>query len=189
MYGGFFCTDCLESVRQARCTALMNGLPVKYRRLDEYHGIKKQADLLAGKSLYLYGPPGVGKTVLSIAILKRIWQSDGRGRFVVWPEFIMSLQADYASSFEDAKHLAQYEGCLALDDFAAEKPTDFVRQVSYYLINHREGNLLQTVITTNHSLDHIAAVYDDRTASRLAGMCRVIRMEGKDLRVGEKCGG
>lgn len=162
---------------------------MKCRRLEDCHGIEKRADSLAGKSLYLYGPPGVGKTVLSISIPKRIWQSDGRGRFVVWPEFIMSMQANYTSSFEDAKYLAQYEGCLVLDDFAAEKPTDYVRQVSYYIINHREGNLLQTNISTFYSLDHIAAIYDDHTASRLAGMCRIIRMEGKDLRAGEKCSG
>jgi DNA replication protein DnaC len=40
-----------------------------------------------------------------------------------------------------------------------------------------------TIITSNLSLDEIAGQVDQRTASRIAGMGRVMRVQGPDWRL------
>jgi DNA replication protein DnaC len=74
--------------------------------------------------------------------------------------------------------IKKYKQLIVLDDFGAEKMTDFVRQVSYLIINYREQNKLQTIITSNFTLDEIDMYIDRRISSRIAGMCEVVRMSG-----------
>jgi DNA replication protein DnaC len=46
------------------------------------------------------------------------------------------------------------------------------------IINYREQNKLQTIITSNFTLDEIDMYIDRRISSRIAGMCEVVRMSG-----------
>jgi len=46
------------------------------------------------------------------------------------------------------------------------------------IINYREQNKLQTIITSNFTLDEIDKYIDRRISSRIAGMCEIIRMSG-----------
>lgn len=75
---------------------------------------------------------------------------------------------------------------LVLDDLGAEKATEYVRQATYFIINHREMNLLPTFITTNFSMDHLDENIDPRISSRICGMCEIMRFEGKDRRIKER---
>jgi len=109
----------------------------------------------------------------------------GDWEFISYPEFIRSLQRSFKSNDNSIDILAEVMDApyLVIDDLGAEKPTDYVRQETYTLINHREMNLLPTYITTNFSLDHLDKNIDPRIASRIAGMCKIIHFEGKDKRL------
>ena len=72
---------------------------------------------------------------------------------------------------------------MIIDDIGAEKLTEFVRQTFYYIINEREQWLKKTIITSNYSLDELDEYIDGRISSRIAGMCEIVELGGKDRRV------
>ena len=138
-------------------------------------------------SLFIFGNCGVGKTVLMANIAKELIKARKRVEWISYPEFIMTLQNLYKKEgeetpFEIAEKIATFSGCLCIDDLGAEKMTDFVKQITYYIINCREQEMLHTIITSNYSLDEIKEQIDRRISSRIAGMCEYIRLEGKDRR-------
>lgn len=113
--------------------------------------------------------------------------TNGAWKFVVFPELVMQLQDSYKNQRGDSTALSILSELaqapyLIIDDLGAEKPTEYVRQATYYLINHREMHLLPTFITTNFSLDYLDENLDPRISSRIIGMCKVIRLEGRDRR-------
>lgn len=149
----------------------------------------------------LTGGIGTGKTT-AMAALVRAWlqnhmvKSPGRDtwglcKFVIYPEFIMRLQDSYRHGSAGRTALDLLDDVsntplLVVDDLGAEKPTEYVRQATYSLINHREMNLLPTFITSNFPLSYIDENIDPRISSRIAGMCDVIQLEGADRRLKRK---
>ena len=75
---------------------------------------------------------------------------------------------------------------LVLDDLGVEKPTEWVKKTLSYIIYERDNMFKPTIITSNLSLDDIASHIDRRTASRIAGMSRIIRLQGPDWRLRKK---
>ena len=72
---------------------------------------------------------------------------------------------------------------LYLDDLGTEKPSDWAIQVLYLLIDRRYSEMKRTIISSNLSLNEISDRLDDRISSRIAGMCEIIKMTGKDRRI------
>jgi len=164
------CSDCVYNHK------LINLPPIYRKTADKYNFESHIKDIC--ESLYLVGEAGGGKTFLASMILKELWKKNLDGMFLSYPEFIFSIQTDYENKSNLVDEYKTFSGCLVIDDFGAEKMTDFVRQVSYLLINYREQNRLQTIITSNFTLDEIDQYIDRRISSRIAGMCRVINMSG-----------
>jgi DNA replication protein DnaC len=163
------CDDC-------RFRKLCATLPLIYRdTVDKYNTMTR---VNKDRSYFFYGDAGSGKTFTAIEILKMLWKNRQVGRFISYPEFIYSVQTNYEENAERVDEIKKYSGLLILDDFGAEKMTDFVRQISYLIINFREQNRLQTIITSNFTLDEIDKYIDRRISSRIAGMCEIVRMSG-----------
>lgn len=72
---------------------------------------------------------------------------------------------------------------LILDDVGSEKVSDWTIETLYHLINDRYENNKPTIITSNLSLKELAEKVGDRIPSRIAEMCEVIKIEGKDRRI------
>ena len=178
------CNECKIKIDIKRhYEQMVQSLPVKYRNIIDRFDMEKQAKEICDKSLYLYGKTGTGKTALATFILKELWSLGKKGKFISFPGFVMWLQGNIEMSYEEIKDNAKYDGCLIIDDFGAERLTDYVRSVIYYMINTREQNELQTIITSNYPIKEINHKVDDRIASRISGMCEVIEMQGKDKRI------
>lgn len=115
------------------------------------------------------------------------WADSFGWKFISYPKFIMKLQDSYRkdsseeSAYQTLEKMSEVP-FLIIDDLGAEKPTEFVRQATYFLINEREMNMKTTFITTNFPLSFLDENIDPRIASRIAGMCEVIEMKGKDRR-------
>lgn len=175
------------------------GIPPRFIRPD----LKGSIGLdLIDKGICLTGKVGVGKT-MAVCLLVKDWltkraenaigtywgkETSAAWKFVVYPEFVMRVQDSFRhkdgeeTAWDMLERLAN-KRFLIIDDLGAEKPTEYVRQATYYIINHREMNLLPTFITTNFSMDHLDENLDPRISSRISGMCEIIRFEGKDGRV------
>jgi DNA replication protein DnaC len=69
-----------------------------------------------------------------------------------------------------------------MDDLGTEKPSDWVIQTLYVIINSRYEEDKQTVITSNYSLEEIRKNLNDKIASRIIAMTEVIEIKGIDRR-------
>ena len=189
-----YCESCRdeaikEEARRLADEMIIREIPAKYRNLDvdRPERIKLLEDALRkGQGLYIQGGVGTGKTVFAAVFARRLICQGCEVMWRSYPDLIMELQDAYRaekSSYAIAKAAAEFPGWLILDDLGAEKATDFVRQITYYILNEREQQLRSTVITSNLQLGEIDAAIHPRISSRIAGMCRVVDFGGEDRRV------
>lgn len=137
------------------------------------------------ESLYLWGPAGCGKSHLAGATVRMFFS-------VKEPVFLLKHGALNRSMHklggdEYDEKMAGYVDArvFCLDDLGTARQTDFADQVAYDLIDARDmNNRHGLIVTSNLSIQDLAMkLGDDRLPSRLAGMCRVIRMEASDRRL------
>jgi len=171
----------------------------KYTKpLPNFDWIADYGHLHSVKGLCLVGASGVGKSVHAVMIMRQwfeAWakqdgldlkQPEGAWKFVGCASLVMRIQdawrSDDESAYKILKVIAEVPH-LVIDDLGTEKPTDYVRQAIYFVVNEREQWQRQTIITTNFNLEDIDRQYDARISSRIGGMCDVRELRGKDRRV------
>ena len=137
-------------------------------------------------SLFLYGSYGTGKTHMAVSIARELLLQGKEVIFISVPRLLFDIRKAFQEDAQtEAEYVERYTSLeyLILDDFGAEKTTDWARQTLYYIIYERDNYLKPTVITSNLSLDEIAEKLDGRISSRLAGMGKVIQFKGEDFRL------
>lgn len=152
------------------------------------HAFKIAKDFQYNKrGLLFFGPCGVGKTHLAASIAHR---EIGKRTvlFISCPEFLMDLREAMANANKSKSHqllnLAKRVELLILDDIGAERASSWVQETFFVLVNYRYEQLLPTILTTNCSLTELEGKLTKRITSRLAEMCRIIKMSGTDWRLG-----
>ncbi|MEY8314117.1 ATP-binding protein [Adlercreutzia muris] len=176
-----------------------------YRRLERA-GVKKRYEkaahelepentqkVLEGKSLYICGEFGTGKTHLASAIARKLIWRRKRVRMLTGIDITMMLQATYGSSESEADVLARLANVpiLIIDDMGKEPPSDWVLSRLFAVINARYDKMLPTIITTNYEksalVERMGKHGDHDTAeamvSRICEMCELIKLTGEDRRL------
>lgn len=107
--------------------------------------------------LLFVGPPGGGKTHLAVAVLAELVRRYGvRGRFVDFTSLIHQIQATFDPRSPESKSqiLDPIVGAdlLVLDELGAQKPTPWVQDVLYLIINTRYTERRPTLFTTNYRM-------------------------------------
>lgn len=107
--------------------------------------------------LVLIGAPGVGKTHLAVAVLKELMRRFTlRGLFVDFTSLIHEIQSTFDPTSSDSQHRllepVMDAELLVLDELGARKPTAWVTDVLYLVMNGRYTRRLPTLFTTNFTL-------------------------------------
>lgn len=141
-------------------------------------------------SCFFWGEVGTGKSVLAAAIAKDYIARNGKVKWINYPEFIKMIKSEinqgetgWSNATWQEEQITEFKGVLVIDDLGAEYLTDFVKEVTYRLLNKRELSVLPVIITSNYNLNEIDAFIDRRISSRIIGMCEVIQLAGKDQRM------
>ena len=104
--------------------------------------------------LLFVGPVGVGKTHLSVGILKALIREKGiHCLFCDYRELLKSIQNSYnasvqATEMEILRPVFEAE-VLVLDELGAVRSTEWVFDTVNYILNSRYNNNMTTIITTN----------------------------------------
>jgi len=143
--------------------------------------------------LLFMGTVGVGKTHLSVAILRGLIEKGVSCLFYEFGSLLKEIQNSYnaASQSSESEVLSGvFEAeVLVLDELGALKPTDWVRDTVMQIINTRYNDKKLTIFTTNY-LDRRRSDREEtleerigvRLRSRLYEMCQTIQVEGEDYR-------
>jgi DNA replication protein DnaC len=129
-----------------------------------------------GKGLLLMGGCGVGKTHLAVAALLDIINSGKPGRllFTNFQDLIQEIQASFdegnATTKSEILRPVLEADLLVLDELGSQKPTQFVQDILYYIINTRYNEERATIFTTNYydrSNDSKEETLEQRIGTRL----------------------
>jgi DNA replication protein DnaC len=158
-------------------------------RVQEFTDLWPATD--GGRGLLLIGPCGCGKTHLAVAALVEIINAGKPGRllFCNFQDLIQEIQASFDSDEVPSKSeilqpLLEAD-LLVLDELGSQKPTTFVQDILYYVINTRYNGERTTIFTTNYTdappearEENLAQRIGTRLRSRLYEMATLVPFTG-----------
>lgn len=153
------------------------------------------SELDAGRGLGFHGSVGTGKTTLAYLVTKAALRASRSVAVYSFPRLLVEIRDTYRDD-AGAGHLAFLErltdvDLLQLDDLGAEKPTEWVAEQLFLVIDGRYEANRSIVYTTNlepggsQGRDTLADRIGARTASRLAEMSAAVPLFGSDHRTSQ----
>ncbi len=159
----------LEGFHLLRNNSLIYARRIAQEFIDEWPSPKS--------GILFMGGCGSGKTHLAVAILRGIIATDKPGKllFANFQDLVQEIQAsfdsDQAPSKSEILRPVLSADLLVLDELGSQKPTNFVQDTLYYIINTRYNEQRFTIFTTNY-LDEPADPKDESLEARIGKRLR-----------------
>jgi DNA replication protein DnaC len=166
-----------ESIKEA-------GVPLRHKDADMDDILIPVID--EAQNCFFIGDKGLGKTYTMVAMAKALIAKGNTVRYITVPELLMELKSSFnRKDISEQVVLHKYSSIpyLFLDDIGVEKPTDYVLQALFIIIDRRYMDNLPLCISSNLSLQELSDRIGPRLVSRLVEMCDVFEFSGKDRRI------
>jgi DNA replication protein DnaC len=143
----------------------------------------------AGDGLWFAGDVGTGKTSLAMLVSKAALEADRSVAIYSVPRLLAEIKATYDRDSDDSYMRLFRRLCavdlLHLDDLGAERPTEWVLEQLYSIVNERWQDGRSIIVTSNITdLDGLSGQIGPRTVSRLSEICdEPLPIMGPDLRL------
>jgi len=146
------------------------------------------SNLKLGKGLWLFGDTGTGKTTLAMLVSKAAIEGGRSVAIYSLPKLLARIRRTYDGEPGEDSYSAFFQrltsaDLLHIDDFGAEKRSDWVLEQLYSLVNERYEDERSILLTTNLSMDKLEEQIGRRTVSRLTETCEQVPLFGSDRRL------
>jgi DNA replication protein DnaC len=201
-------TDCgcrAARIAAARTARLEGRIPKLYRGVsfdrppisdmartapDQVRSVRRyvqaiDANIDAGRGLWIQGNVGTGKTTLAMVVSKAALDAGRSVAIYSLPRLLNLLRESMESDggLLDLLDRLTAVDLLHIDDLGAENRTDWVLEQLYSIVNARYESERAIVATTNLMPDELTERLGARTVSRLVEICGdLIPLDGEDKR-------
>lgn len=137
--------------------------------------------------LYLWGPPGSGKTTLAWALMEIAAKKALSTLGYEMPHLLATAREAMKLEADAPGRACREVKLLLLDDLGAERFTEFAAQTVGEIITYRYSQHLPTLFTSNLSPERLrepstpwlGSYADERIAERIREMCQPVFVGGK----------
>ena len=174
------CMDVLDSIGLAQFVVDMPSLEdLSCNEQWEKHCIGKMKDYLESESqkywFFIGGQVGSGKTTKGVIILKQLIEryEDKSFYYFNWDTKYKDLEFNNEEAKASLRNKLLESDILYIDDFYRHQDfniSDMERRLGKEIIEYRDRNNKQTIITSELTLNEIIAL-DESTGSRIEKMC------------------
>jgi DNA replication protein DnaC len=141
-----------------------------------------------GRGLWLSGDTGTGKTTLAMLVSKEALKRGHSVAIYSLPKLLARIRRTYDEEPGEDTYGTFFQrltsvDLLHIDDFGAEKRSDWVLEQLYALVNERYEDERSIMLTTNLTLGKLEDQIGRRTVSRLTETCEQVALLGVDRRL------
>ena len=139
-----------------------------------------------GKGIYLYSnTKGSGKTRLAVSLgnvlLRNLKQ---QVKFITCSDLLKEIKNTYnkESKYSESQLVDSINkvDILIIDDIGVERPTSWVNEMLFNVLDNRMKHNKITIFTSNCAVEELE--HDERLKSRLTKMCIPVKMPEEDIR-------